>query len=54
MAEQQETPTKKSRHLQEKSSEQPSAEKPQSPRPTEQDLESTDSQELPDVPWPAP
>ena len=49
MAEKQEEPTKKSQHLKEKQTTEPSRAK--SPQPTEQSQDSSDSRELPDVPW---
>ena len=49
MAEKQEGPTKKSQRLKEKQTIEPAI--AESPQPTEQSLDSSDSRELPDVPW---
>ena len=49
MAEKQEGPTKKSQHLKEKQTTEPA--RVESPQPTEQSQDSSDSRELPDVPW---
>ena len=49
MAEKQEGPTKKSQCLKEKQTTEPARAK--SPQPTEQSQDSSDSRELPDVPW---
>ena len=49
MAEKQEGPTKKSQRLKEKWTNEPARAK--SPQPTEQSQHSSDSRELPDVPW---
>ena len=49
MAEKQEGPTKKSQHLKEKRTTEPARAK--SPQLTEQSQDSSDSRELPDVPW---
>ena len=49
MAEKQEGPTKKSQHLKEKQTTEPARAK--NPQPTEQSQDSSDSRELPDVPW---
>ena len=49
MAEKQEGPTKKSQHLKEKQTTEPARAK--NPQLTEQSQDSSDSRELPDVPW---
>ena len=49
MAEKQEGPTKKSQHSKEKWTTKPA--RTESPRPTEQSQDSSDSRELPDGPW---
>ena len=49
MAEKQEGPTQKSQHLKEKQTTEPA--RAESPQPTEQSQDSSDSRELPDVPW---
>ena len=51
ITEKQEEPMKKSKHTQQKLSSQPQKEKSPTPKPVGPDEESTDSQELPDVPW---
>ena len=49
--EKQEEPTKKSKQIQQKLSSQSQKEKSPTPEPMGPNEESTDSQELPDVPW---
>ena len=49
MAEKQEGPTKKSQHLKEKQTTEPA--RAENPQLTEQSQDSSDSRELPDVPW---
>ena len=49
--EKQEESMKKSKCIQQNLSSQSQKEKSPTPKPAEPDVESTDSQELPDVPW---